>query len=262
MPQPIPLPALEAGTGPLTFVLLHYWAGSGREWEPVMAELAPDFHCLAPDLRGFGQAPAPASGYAVEDYAADILAFIESQGLTNYVLVGHSMSAKMAMWAAAEQPAGLRGLVLVAPSPPTIEPMTDEERTASLKAFGRPAAAAATAARILVRPVDEAVKVQVMEDNLRASHLAWDAWLRSGSREDIAARLCLVQVPCLIITGSADPIMSPSVHGLETLPYLPETTPLEILGGVGHLPPLEAPTEVADLLRDFVAKHRIDIATR
>ncbi|MCB2406576.1 alpha/beta fold hydrolase [Hymenobacter lucidus] len=254
MPQPIDLPALEAGAGPLTFVFLHYWAGSSREWQLVLDELAPDFHCLAPDLRGFGLAPAPASGYTVEDYAADVLAFIGRRGLSNFVLVGHSMSAKIAMWVASEPPAGLRGLVLVAPSPPTIEPMTDADRTASLKAFGRPEAAAATADKILVQPVAEAVKAVVIEDNLRAAHLAWDAWMRYGSREDILARMCLVQGPCLIITGGADPIMSPSVHGLETLPYLPEGTPLEIISGVGHLPPLEAPQEVARLLREFVAK--------
>lgn len=251
----IDLPALETGAGPLTFVFLHYWAGSGREWQLVMNELAPDFHCLAPDLRGFGSAPAPASGYTVEDYAADILAFVQQQELTNFVLVGHSMGGKMALCAAAAQPDGLRGLVLVAPSPPTIEPMTDEERAASLKAFGRPEAAAKTAANILIRPVPEGVKAQVIEDNLRSSHRAWDAWMRHGSREDISAQMPLVQVPCLIITGASDPIMSPSVHGLETLPYLPEGTPLEILAGVGHLPPLEAPQEVAELLRDFAGKN-------
>ncbi|UOQ53876.1 alpha/beta fold hydrolase [Hymenobacter cellulosivorans] len=257
MPQPVDLPALEAGTGPLTFVFLHYWAGSGQEWRLVLEELSADFHCLAPDLRGFGQAPAPPLGYAVEDYAADILAFIKQRGLTSFVLVGHSMGAKMAMFVASEQPVGLRGLVLVAPSPPTIEPMTDEERSASLKAFGRPEAAAATFNKIVVRPVSEAVKASIIADNLRASHPAWDAWMRYGSRENIAARLCLVQVPCFILTGSADPIMSPSVHGLETLPYLPDNTPLEILGGVGHLPPLEAPQEVARLLREFVGKNRL-----
>lgn len=255
MPQPtIDLPALEAGAGPLTFVFLHYWAGSGREWQFVLDDLASDFHCLAPDLRGFGQAAAPAGGYTVADYAADVLAFVKQRQLTRFVLVGHSMGAKTAMWAASEQPAGLRGLVLVAPSPPTIEPMTDEDRAASLKAFGRPEAAAATAAKILVRPVPEEVQALVIDDNLRSSHPAWDAWMRHGSREDISARLCLVQVPCLIITGGADPIMSPSVHGLETLPYLPAGTPLEILGGVGHLPPLEAPEEVAALLREFAGK--------
>ncbi|TGE16090.1 alpha/beta fold hydrolase [Hymenobacter elongatus] len=251
---PIDLPTREAGHGPLTFVLLHYWAGSGREWQLVMEQLAPDFHCLAPDLRGFGAAAAPNAGYTLEHYAADILAVVERHKLTNYVLVGHSMGGKIAMDVAARQPAGLRGLVLLAPSPPTIEPMTDAERAASLKAFGHPAAAAATADILLVRPVAEEVTRLVIEDNLRASHPAWDAWMRHGSREDISARLCLVQLPCLIITGGADPIMSPSVHGLETLPYLPDGTPLEIIGGVGHLPPLEAPEEVAQLLREFVAK--------
>jgi pimeloyl-ACP methyl ester carboxylesterase len=46
------------------------------------------------------------------------------------------------------------------------------------------------------------------------------------------------------------------VHGLETLPLLPEGTPLEIVAGAGHLLPYEAPDEVAALLRAFAEKVR------
>ena len=50
--------------------------------------------------------------------------------------------------------------------------------------------------------------------------------------------------------------MSPSLHGLETLPHLPPDTPLEIIGGAGHLLPLEAPQEVAALLQEFAESLR------
>ena len=60
-----------------------------------------------------------------------------------------------------------------------------------------------------------------------------------------------IQVPCTILAGDQDQVMSPSVHGLETLPLLPEDTPLEIISGAGHLLPYDAPQEVADLLRGF-----------
>ncbi|WP_133274346.1 alpha/beta fold hydrolase [Hymenobacter radiodurans] len=233
------------------FICLHYWAGSRREWAAVAAELAPDYACLTPDLGGFGSAPAPVGGYSVQAYAEAIAAYIREQGVRTYILVGHSMGGKIALALAAQQPVGLRGLALISPSPPSPEPMTDEERTTSLHAYGNPQAAARTLAHITARPLPEDTNAQVIEDNLRTTRAAWDAWLLHGSRENILAQMPLITVPAVVLAGDADAVMSPSLHGLETLPHLPPNTPLEIIGGAGHLLPLEAPQEVATLLREF-----------
>ncbi|UOG75079.1 alpha/beta hydrolase [Hymenobacter tibetensis] len=245
-----PSPAVP-GAASLTFVCLHYWAGSGREWQAVAAFLAPDYAVLAPDLGGFGEAPAPVGGYSVEAYADQVAALIAAQQLQQYVLVGHSMGGKIALALAARQPVGLVGVALLSPSPPTPEPMTEDERHDSLRAFGEQAAAEKTMRTITARPLPDLLQQQIIHDNLRSTKPAWDAWLLHGSRENIAAQLCQVQVPCTVLAGDQDAIMSPSVHGLETLPLLPVGTPLEIVGGAGHLLPYEAPEEVAALLRTF-----------
>ena len=104
---------------------------------------------------------------------------------------------------------------------------------------------------ITARSLPEEVQQQIIDDNLRSTKAAWDAWLLHGSRENIASRLIHIQVPCTVLAGDQDAVMSPSVHGLETLPLLPESTPLEIISGAGHLLPYEAPEEVATLLRSF-----------
>ncbi|MBC6697447.1 alpha/beta fold hydrolase [Hymenobacter puniceus] len=238
----------------LTFVYLHYWAGSGRAFQAVSELLTPDFAVLAPDLGGFGGAAAPAGGYTVDAYAEEVAAFVAAQHLQQYVLVGHSMGGKIALALAARQPAGLRGVALLSPSPPTPEPMTDADRKASLHAWGKQATAEQTLQHITARPLAPALRQQVIEDNLRSSKAAWDAWLLHGSRENLANRMCEVQVPCALLAGDQDAVMSPSVHGLETLPLLPEGTPLEIIAGAGHLLPYEAPDEVAALLRAFGEK--------
>jgi pimeloyl-ACP methyl ester carboxylesterase len=241
----------QSAASPLTFVCLHYWAGSGREWEAVAKLLTPDFTVLAPDLGGFGAAPAPPNGYSVDAYADHLAAYLHDQQLTRYVLVGHSMGGKIALALAARQPAGLAGVALLSPSPPTPEPMTEDDRQGSLRAYGKPAKAQETMQHITARPLPATVRQQIIDDNLRSTKAAWDAWLLHGSRENIASRLCHIQVPCTVLAGDQDAIMSPSVHGLETLPLLPENTPLEIIGGAGHLLPYEAPEEVAKLLRSF-----------
>ncbi|UOR04580.1 alpha/beta hydrolase [Hymenobacter aerilatus] len=237
-----------------TLVYLHYWAGSSHAWQGVAAALGPEYPSLAPDLGGFGGSPAPAGGYSVDAYADSVAAYIKDKQLTRYVLVGHSMGGKIALALAARQPTGLAGVALLSPSPPTAEPMTEQDRQDSLKAYGKPAEAEKTFHTITARPQSPTNKELIIQDNLRSSKGAWDAWLLHGSRENIAARMCDVQVPCAIIAGDQDQIMSPSVHGLETLPLLPDDTPLEIIGGAGHLLPYDAPAEVADLLSDFVSR--------
>ncbi len=235
----------------LTFIGLHYWAGAGHEFDQVARLLSPDYRLLAPDLGGFGGAPAPPHGFSVAAYADAVAGFIEAENPGRYVLVGHSMGGKIALELAARQPAGLAGVVLLSPSPPGPEPMTDEDRQASLQAWGKPAEAEKTVRKITARPLLAAATRQIVADNLASSRAAWEAWLLRGSREDISARMVLVEVPCALIAGDQDAVLSPSVHGLETLPLLPPDTPLELIAGAGHLLPYEAPEEVAALLRQF-----------
>ncbi|QNH62487.1 alpha/beta fold hydrolase [Hymenobacter sediminicola] len=241
-------------SNPLTFVCLHYWAGAGHEFQAIADLLTPEYRLVSPNLGGFGGAPGPLGGYSVDAYADEVAAFIQTQGLHRYVLVGHSMGGKIALALAARQPKGLRGLVLLSPSPPSPEPMTDEDRKASQQAWGQRIRAEKTQQKITARSLPEPVQQRIVEDNLSSSKAAWDAWLLHGSRENLAARMCEVRVPCAIVAGDQDAVMSPSVHGLETLPLLPEGTPLEIVPGAGHLLPYEAPEEVAALLRAFAEK--------
>jgi pimeloyl-ACP methyl ester carboxylesterase len=132
--------------------------------------------------------------------------------------------------------------------------MTEQDRKASQQAYGKPAEAENTFRTITARPLAPELHRQILADNLRSARAAWDAWLLHGSRENLSGRMCDVQVPCTILAGDQDAIMSPSVHGLETLPLLPDGTPLEIISGAGHLLPYEAPAEVAALLRQFAAR--------
>ncbi|MBT2556994.1 alpha/beta hydrolase [Hymenobacter sp. ISL-91] len=242
----------------LTFICLHYWAGAGHEFDQVAELLAPDYQLLAPDLGGFGSAPALPGGFTVAAYADAVAAYIEAECPGRYVLVGHSMGGKIALELAARRPAGLAGVVLLSPSPPGPEPMTDEDRQASLQAWGKSAEAEKTVRHITARPLPAAMHRQVVADNLASSHAAWEAWLLHGSREDISPRMVLIEVPCALIAGDQDAVLSPSVHGLETLPLLPVGTTLEIIAGAGHLLPYESPEEVAALLYRFAQQRKQD----
>jgi pimeloyl-ACP methyl ester carboxylesterase len=226
----------------LTYLALHYWAGSGQEFDHLRQLLPAGTPLLAPDLPGFGQQAAPAGfDYSIKSYTDWVAAYIEAHQLDEYIILGHSMSGKFALALAARQPVGLRGLVLIAPSPPTPEPISDEGRAASLAAYGKREAAEKTFATITNRPLPEAVHQAVIADNLRTSHAAWDAWLNSGSKEDISALMPAIQVPCQLLVGEDDRAIPLDAQRRQTLPLLPAGSLLTVVPGAGHLLPLEAP---------------------
>ena len=232
-------------------VLLHYFAGSGRAWDAVVDTLGDGARCVAPDLRGHGDSDGPPGGYTVADGADDVAALVAALGLAadgaGYTLVGHSMGGKIALALAARRPPGLRSVVLLAPSPPTPEPMDEAARTRLLASHGDRAAARATVARVTVRPLPAAAHARAVADNLRTAPAAWRAWLERGSREDIAAATSEIAVPVLAVAGGADPVIPEAVVVHEVVERVPGAR-LALMPGVGHLQPLEAPTAVAELL--------------
>lgn len=214
------LNVLEAGSShsisPVTFIFLHYFGGSAQEWIPVMERVVARLgaRCLAIDLRGFGDSDAPSVGQSVDEMADDVAGVIDHFGLTgdptrstpdyNYMLVGHSMSGKVALALAARRPAGLRNLVLLAPSPPSPEPIDDETRSRLQQTHGQRDAAEQTLREITVAPLPETIQNQIIADNLRSTAVAWDAWLTDGSREDITERMARIETIPYIAVGDKD----------------------------------------------------------
>lgn len=218
------------------WVCLHYFGGSALSWAPLTEALGDP--CVTPDLRGFGSEP-PMGAMRVADHADDIAAVLPP----DFVLVGHSMGGKVAMALAARHPSGLRGLVLVAPSPPGPEPMTEDARAKLRAAWGDPDAAAEVA-RSISRHRDGPVFERVVADNLRASRVGWDAWLDVGSREDLRALAGQVGVPVLVVAGAEDASLGPAVQARETMPFLAGAA-LHTITCSRHLVPLDSPDELA-----------------
>ncbi|MGI4864707.1 MAG: alpha/beta fold hydrolase [Janthinobacterium lividum] len=230
----------------LTYLALHYWAGAGHEFDQLRALLPPGTQLLAPDLPGYGQQAAPVGfDYSVASYADWVAAYTIEQQLDEYVLIGHSMGGKFALALAARQPTGLRGLVLLSPSPPSPEPISDQDRAASLAAYGKPEEAEKTFANITNRPLPGSLHQQIVADNLRTSHAAWDAWLNLGSKEDISRLMSRIEVPCQLLVGEDDRAIPLAAQRHQTLPLLPGGSVLTVVPGAGHLLPYEAVAECA-----------------
>ena len=241
----------EQDGGSPAFVFLHYFAGSLRSWTHVAGDLSSS-RCLRIDIPGFGRS-TPLPAYSVQRVAQAVAASIAGLRLDNYVLAGHSMGGKLALACAAVNPPGLAGLVLVAPSPPSPEPMAEKERDHLLATHGDRSSAKQTIRTITRRAILPEDVETCIEDNLLTSPEAWRWWLAQGSREDITAQAGRIACPVLVLGGSDDPVIPPHVIATAVMPLIDDATHVEI-AGAGHLLPLEAAPEVVMAIRSFVAE--------
>jgi pimeloyl-ACP methyl ester carboxylesterase len=114
-------------------VCLHGILDHGPAWEDVALPLAArGYQVIAPDQRGHGRSEhAPAGGYQLLDYVADLDALVGELGRRTgdparpVMLVGHSMGAAVAATFASLRPHRVSGLVLVEGLMPS-EPSEDD----------------------------------------------------------------------------------------------------------------------------------------
>jgi pimeloyl-ACP methyl ester carboxylesterase len=238
---------IDEGRGP-ALLFLHHFGGSGRSWRGVIDRLSHRYHCIAPDLPGFGTCADWPGPFSTSASADEVIALIRRLALEDFSIVGHSMGGKIAMAVAARRIRGLRGLVLLAPSPPTPEPIPDGDRAHLLASWGDRDAMAAIVDKILVRTLSRCDREWQVADMLAASKPAWQGWLNCGSREDISAWLDEITVPMTIVSGDGDQTISAAVLRRELVQRVP-TARMEMILGAGHLLPVEARDEVAAIIQ-------------
>ena len=227
-------------------VFAHYFGGSARSWGPLLAALAGEFESVAPDLPGFGGALAPTADPSLGGYAADFAALAPPRP---WIAVGHSMGGKIALAAALSRPEALAGLILIAPSPQTPEPMTEEDRRKSIASFGDPAAARAHFDNITDQTLSPEQFAVCVADELAVDQIAWDWWLERGSRDDISGATAALTLPVLVVTGDNDIVLGPdTAHGVAARLA---GSRLETIADAGHLVPIERPEAVACAIRRF-----------
>jgi pimeloyl-ACP methyl ester carboxylesterase len=197
-------------------------AGPGVVCIPGMGDLRSNYRYLMPalvesgftvaamDLRGHGGSDATFTEY--DDVAAgqDALALAVSLGGAPLALVGNSMGAGAAVWAAAERPDLVHALVLVGPFVRNV-PISALTRLAFRATMAGPWARAAWMAYLPryyagVRPPDfDEHRAEVNAALRRPGHLKAFRATTHTSHAPAEARLDQVHQPTLVVMGERDP---------------------------------------------------------
>ncbi|HEX2619070.1 MAG TPA: alpha/beta hydrolase, partial [Phototrophicaceae bacterium] len=102
------------GTGDNMVLMLHGWGANLDLVLPLAKRLAQlNYRIYAPDLPGFGETAPPPVAWTVYDYAAWVLAYLDSQQISGQVyLFGHSFGGRLSLILGADHAERFRKIVL------------------------------------------------------------------------------------------------------------------------------------------------------
>ncbi|MER6465651.1 alpha/beta fold hydrolase [Streptomyces sp. NPDC001288] len=238
------------GTGP-TLVFLHYWGGSARTWDLVVDRL-PGRDVLTVDFRGWSRSRDLPGPCTLDRFAEDTLAVVADAGVTDHVLVGHSMGGKVAQLVAATRPAGLRGIVLVGSGParPAAQ-ITPAYQEALSHAYDSADSVAWARDHVLTAAeLPDGVGARIVTDSLSGTDAARAEWPLRGIAQDITGQTRMIGVPALVVAGEHDQVEPVDVLRENLLPYLTDAD-FTVVRHSGHLIPLEAPDDLAAAIAAF-----------
>ena len=233
-------------------LMLHGITDTWRSFAPVLPWLPPEWYVVSVSQRGHGGS-SPAASLRTRDFAADAAGLVEALGLTQVLLVGHSMGAVNALRMAIDHPGRLRGIVAAgafasfSDKPAFVEFVRNEVLTlgeqvprALADSFQRDTLAGPVAAGLLEAMVDEC---------LRTPAASWREAFAGLLEDDFSGELHTVDAPVLLAWGDAD-AFSPESDQQRLQRQLPRAT-RAVYAGVGHALHWEQPRRFANDLVCF-----------
>ena len=93
-------------------LILHGLYGTGRNWQSVASALSNDYQVFLIDLPNHGSS-IWTSEISYEDFSSHLSNFIIEQGLSDPIILGHSLGGKVAMFIALQNPHLVDRLIVV-----------------------------------------------------------------------------------------------------------------------------------------------------
>jgi pimeloyl-ACP methyl ester carboxylesterase len=263
---PINIHYEDHGTG-RPVVLIHGFPLSGRAWErQERALLAAGYRVITYDRRGFGWSSQPTNGYDYDTFAADLDKLLTALDLQGVYLAGHSMGGgEIARYLGKYGSARVRRAVIVSGVPPYLLKTPDTPNGVPQEVFDQ-IAAGLTADRAayftewnknffnLDETLGKLISPEAVQDN-------WNLAVGASPEGTIAcvatwytdfrADLPKIDIPVLVLHGTADRVLPIEACGPRTAELIPGSEFVPIEGAPHGLCWTHADVVNAELLRFF-----------
>ncbi len=249
--------ALSGPKGADTLVFINSLGTDFRIWDRVMAQLPPGYRVLRYDKRGHGLSSAAADASEIADYSADLAALMDHLAIGPATIVGLSIGGMIALGLSQLRPDLVTSLVLMDTGHRIGTAASWGARIETVKAGGIEAIADAVM-KVWFSPdyhataADDIAGWRTML--ARTPVVGYTAACAAISRADFEPAARALKVPTLCLVGSTDGSTPPDL--VKSLADLIPGSQFRLIDGPAHLPCIETPQIIADLL----AKHLKAIA--
>jgi pimeloyl-ACP methyl ester carboxylesterase len=251
----------DEGAGPL--VIMVPGLGDLKEEYRLLAPrlVAAGYRAVTMDIRGHGESSTGWRDHTSSAIGSDVVALIRQLNVGPATVIGTSMGAGAAAWAAAEAPDAVRQLVVIGPFVRNVPIawwkkalFTTLLNTAFVGPWG-PSAWGMYYASLYpsAKPVDfDAYKAKLVANLKEPGRMAALQAMLAATKSDVEARLADVGAPTLVIVGTKDADFDDPKLEADTVVRLLKGRAV-MIDGAGHYPQVEMPDVTAPAILDFIA---------
>ena len=191
-----------------TIVMLHGWGRSLEALRQLGELLAQECRVVLVDLPGFGRSPLPfpasneGGGWGTLEYSERVKQFLDHEGITRCVLLGHSFGGRLSVRLAAQYPDLVNGVILVGSAGLTRNRSLKEAiRVRSIRALTK-------AAKAIDGMTGTRIFAHYMAPRFGSRDYAAAGDLRKSLvktiNEDLAPQATSIKAPTLLLWGAND----------------------------------------------------------
>ena len=233
-------------------ILLHGYTDSSVSYELMLPHLPDSVHAYAYTQRGHGDADKPVAGYRVEDYVADVAAFMDAMDIEAAVIAGHSGGSYTAQRFALDHPDRTLGVVLIGSfrafhdNPVILE---FQEAVSELTDPVDPEFVREFQESCVTQPVPGGFIDAIVAGSMQVPARVWKDYLAGLLEADVPTESGVIDAPTLILWGDQD-AFCPRSDQDALLAAIPQAR-LETYRGAGHCPHWEQPERAAAEIAAF-----------
>ena len=233
-------------------IMLHGYTDSWFSFSTVLPLLNNKYRVYILDQRGHGDSDRPTGGYAMQQFAADVIAFMDAMNIKQATILGHSMGSFVAQHVAALAPERVNKLVLegsattirnntVLELQREIGTLSDQVPEKFVREFQL---------STVYQPLSQEFLQSIMKQSMKIPANVWREVMAEMVAPYADVELKKIKTPTLIVWGDKETIFPRSEQ--DSLVSALKNSKLRVYADTGHAPHWERPEWFVKDLQDFI----------
>lgn len=226
-----------------------------RIWRDVIVQLAGDFTIVTYDKRGHGLSEAPKAPYSLDDHVDDLSGLLDLLGLKDALICGLSVGGMIAQGLYHKRPDLVRGLMLCDTAHKLGDDATWNGRIEAARLHGLRAMSASVMERWFTSDFHEHRKDELAGYATMLSRQSVEGYcgtMETVRDTDLTDKCGQIACPVMCVVGDQDIASSPEL--VESFAKMIPGAEFEVIAGSGHIPCVEQPEQLVNLIRRFAAE--------